>query len=213
LKFSSGAVRADANFGAWSGFNVSRFYGAPQVSPREITADDFSAKHNRLGRWHRRLEREGVSLRCRTGADADLLHFIYQQKGSQPAETGDNLFADPKRVQFMIEIGRVVGNACEIFTYESSGTLVAALVTFRDRQVRRFYTIYFDQAWARFSPGMVLLYEVTARSLRAGLECDYMTGEHGYKLRFATSVVPMYWTEASADALSSLGETRTALAA
>ncbi len=214
LKFSSGAVRSDSNFTNWSGFDVSRFYGAPRVSPREITADDFASKHNRLARWHRRMEREGVTMHCHTGADTDLVRFIYQQKGSQPAETGDNLFRDPRRIQFMMAVCRAVGKACELFTYESSGTLIAALVTFRDQKVRRFYTIYFDEAWGRYSPGTVLINEVTRRSLAAGLECDYMTGEHGYKLRFATSVVPMYWVEASAEMLSSLGNVyRPALAA
>ena len=171
------------------------------MSLRDISADDFAAKHNRLARWRRRLEVEGVTFRCRTGADLDLVRFIYQQKGSQPAESGENLFSDPRRIQFMMEICGTVGSACEIFTLESAGTLVGALVTFRDREVRRFYTVYFDQAWSRYSPGMVLLNEVTRRSLKAGLECDYMTGEHGYKLRFATSVVPMYWAEATADDL------------
>jgi CelD/BcsL family acetyltransferase involved in cellulose biosynthesis len=214
LDFSTGAVRSDANVTNWAGFNVSRFYSAPRVSPREITPDDFASKHNRLARWHRRMEREGVTMRCRTGVDTDLVRFIYQQKGSQPAETGDNLFRDPRRIRFMMAVCRAVGNTCEIFSYESSGTLVAALVTFRDGKVRRFYTIYFDQAWARYSPGTVLLFEVTRRSLAAGLECDYMTGEHGYKLRFATSVVPMYWVGASAEMLSSLGGVfRPALAA
>ena len=214
LKFSSGAVRSDSNFSNWSGYNVSRFHGAPRVSPREITPDHFASKHNRLTRCQRRMEREGVTMHCRTGIDTDLVRFIYQQKGSQPTETGDNLFRDPRRVQFMMAVCRAVGNTCEIFTYESAGALVAALVTFRDHKVRRFYTIYFDQAWSRYSPGMVLLQEVTRRSLAAGLECDYMTGEHGYKLRFATSVVPMYWMEASANMLASLGNVyRPALAA
>jgi CelD/BcsL family acetyltransferase involved in cellulose biosynthesis len=214
LKFSSGAVRSDSNFANWTGFSVSRFYGAPRVSPREIAADDFASKHNRLARWHRRMEREDVTMQCHTGVKTDLVRFIYQQKRSQPAETGENLFQDPRRIQFMMAICREVGNACEIFTYESAGTLVGALVTFRDHKVRRFYTIYFDQGWSRYSPGMVLLYEVTRRSLAAGLECDYMTGEHGYKLRFATSVVPMYWVEATADVLGALGVVyRPALAA
>jgi CelD/BcsL family acetyltransferase involved in cellulose biosynthesis len=213
LKFSAGAVRAEANFAAWSGFDVSRFYGAPRVSPHEISAEDFGSKHRRLERWRRRLENEGVTLRCRTGREADLVRFIYQQKGSQPAESGENLFGDPRRVQFMMEICGAIGSACEIFTFESAGTLVAALVTFRDRNARRFYTIYCDQGWACYSPGMVLLNEVTRRSLKDGLECDYMTGEHGYKLRFATSVVPMYWAEATADTLALLGESRPALAA
>lgn len=213
LKFSTGALRSDANLANWSGFNLSRFYGAPRVSPREITSDDFAARHNRLARWHRRMEREGVTMNCHSGADSDLVRFIYQQKGSQPAETGDNLFADSRRIQFMTTVCRQAGKACEIFTYESAGTLVAAVVTFRDGKVRRFYTIYFDQAWSRYSPGTVLLYEVTRRSLATGLECDYMTGEHGYKLRFATSVVPMYWAEASSEMLASLTTDHPALAA
>jgi CelD/BcsL family acetyltransferase involved in cellulose biosynthesis len=213
LKFSGGAIRTDANFAAWTGFDMNPFYGAPRVMPREMSADEFASKHNRLARWRRRLEREGVELRCRSGTEVDLIRAIYQKKGSQAAEPGDNLFSDPRRIQFMMEICRAVGNACEIFTYELAGTLVAALVTFLDRRVRRFYTIYFDRAWARYSPGVVLIYEVTYRSLKAGLECDYMTGEHGYKLRFATSVVPMYWAEASMDTLAWLSEIRPALAA
>lgn len=213
LKFSSGAVRADANFANWSGFNITSFYGAPRVSPRETTSEHFASTHNRLARWHRRMEREGVTLQCHNGDAAELVRFIYQQKGNQPAETGDNLFADARRIQFMTAVCRAAGKACEIFIYESASTLVAAIVTFRDGKVRRFYTIYFDQAWSRYSPGNVLLYEVTRRSLAAGLECDYMTGEHGYKLRFATSVVPMHWAEASSEMLASLGTCRTTLAA
>ena len=213
FRFSAGAIRADANFAAWSGFDVSRFYGAPRVSPCEISAEDFASKHSRLARWQRRLEKEGVTLRCRTGADIDLVRLIYQEKGNQPGESAENLFTDPRRIQFMMEICQSMGSGCEIFTLESAGTLVAALVTFRDRNVRRFYTTYFHEAWARYSPGMVLLSEVTRRSLKAGMECDYMTGEHGYKLRFATSVVPMYWAEASAETLAWLGEGRAALAA
>jgi CelD/BcsL family acetyltransferase involved in cellulose biosynthesis len=203
LKFSAGAIRADANVASWSDFDVSHFYGAPKVSLREISVDDFLAKHTRLGRWSRRLEREGIELCCRTGANIDLVRFIYQRKAGQAAETGDSLFADPRRVQFMIEICQTVGSACEIFTFESPTALVAALVTFRDRNVRRFYTVYFDESWARYSPGVVLIHEVTRRSLKAGLECDYMTGEHGYKLRFATSVTSMYWAEATAEMLAS----------
>lgn len=202
LSFSCGALRDDANLARWSGFHLGSFYGAPRVSPQAITADAFAAGHNRVKRSFRHLQRNGVELRCSTGSASDLIRFVYSQKGSQPAETGDSLFRDPLRQQFMIEVCRAVGTACEVFTLESAGTLIAALVTFRDRNVRRFYTIYFDQAWARHSPGMALVYEVTRRSLLAGLECDYMTGEHHYKTRLATSVVPMYWVTASAEELA-----------
>lgn len=207
LKFSSGALRSDSNFAAWNGFDVSRFYGAPRVSPKEVTAEEFARGHNRLASWKRRLDREGVEFKCHPGTNSELVRYIYEQKGTQPSEIGGSLFSDPRRVQFMIEVCRQMGSACEIFTFESAGTLVAALVTFRDRHVRRFYTIYFDQAWAKQSPGMVLIYEVTCRSLKSSLECDYMTGEHSYKARLATSIVPMYWVEASADALANVGKT------
>jgi CelD/BcsL family acetyltransferase involved in cellulose biosynthesis len=91
---------------------------------------------------------------------------------------------------------------CEIFTMESSGVLAAALVTFIDRKTRRFYTVYFDPAWAKSSPGHALVYEVSRRSLAAGLDCDFMTGEAPYKTRLATSAVPLYQVEASPEMLA-----------
>jgi CelD/BcsL family acetyltransferase involved in cellulose biosynthesis len=213
LDFSSGAVRSDGNLEHWQDFHLGSFYGAPKVSSQAVSADAFAKDHDRLGRYFRRFQRNGVELRCSTGSASHLIGFIYQRKGSQPAETGDSLFRDPLRQRFMIEICCAVDKACEVFTLESAGTMIAALVTFRDRNVRRFYTIYFDQAWSKQSPGMVLVYEVTRRSLLAGLDCDYMTGEHNYKTRLATSVVPMHWVTASSNALASVGRERQLAAA
>ena len=212
LNFSTAAIRQDAAFLRCPGFALNKFYGAPRVSPDAVTPDQFASDHGRLGRWRRRLEREGVPLRCHPGQNTELVRFIYRQKSLQSSEDGNNLFADPLRQDFMAAVAEAMGSACEIFTLESAGGLVAALVTFLDRHVRRFYTIYFDQSWAKYSPGMVLLYEVTRRSLEAGIECDYMTGEHAYKMRFATSVVPMYWAEASAESIGacSFSEFQTA---
>ena len=204
LRFSAGAIRADSQVKRWEGFDVSRFYAAPRVSPRETSANKFAADHNRLGSWLRRLQRKGVELRCHHGDKSGLIRQIYTQKGTQPSENGANLFSDPKRVEFMVDVAAQMNTACEVFTLETAGALVAALVTLRDQNIRRFYTIYFDQGWAKQSPGMVLVYEVTRRSLEAGLECDYMTGEHAYKMRLATSVVPMYWATASANTLATL---------
>jgi CelD/BcsL family acetyltransferase involved in cellulose biosynthesis len=208
--FSAGALRGDSDITLWDGFERSPFYGAPIVRHSEIAADQFASEHNRLGRWGRRFEREGVHFRTHTGAETSLVRRIYELKGSQPAESGDSLFRDPRRVDFMISVCEQMGSACEIFTFESAGSLIASLVTFREEQVRRFYTVQFDPAWAKYSPGMVLIYLVTQDSLRHGLDCDYMTGEHAYKMRFATSVVPMYWVQASAEALRSIEQERAA---
>jgi CelD/BcsL family acetyltransferase involved in cellulose biosynthesis len=106
--------------------------------------------------------------------------------------------------------------SCEVFTLERSGALIAALVTFIDRRrsgspasadlapagvVRRFYTVYFDTAWAKSSPGHALVYEVARQSLAEGLDCDFMTGEQPYKMRLATSSAPLFHLEASVETL------------
>ncbi|HET9697862.1 MAG TPA: hypothetical protein VFP40_13405, partial [Terriglobales bacterium] len=79
MKFSSGALRSDSNFAAWNAFDVSRFYGAPRVSPKEVTAEEFAQGHKRLASWKRRLDREGVEFKCHTGSNSDLVRCIYQQ--------------------------------------------------------------------------------------------------------------------------------------
>lgn len=213
LPFSAGALRADADLRLWNGFTRNPFYAAPLVRAAHIDPKTYAREHGRLGRWSRRLAREGCSFRCYSGANWELVRLIYEKKGSQPAETGDSLFSDPLRVDFMVDVCRTVSSACEIFTCESAGRLVAALVTFRDGNARRFYTIYFDQAWSKYSPGMVLVYDVTRQTLEAGMDCDYMTGEHGYKMRFATDVVPMYWVEGSATALAEMAQRPSLIAA
>ena len=76
----------------------------------------------------------------------------------------------------MIEAARLEAGDCKIYALEQAEELVAAVLTFRDGGIRRFYTIYFDPAWAHYSPGQALLFEATALSLEEGLSCDYMTG-------------------------------------
>jgi CelD/BcsL family acetyltransferase involved in cellulose biosynthesis len=70
--------------------------------------------------------------------------------------------------------------------------------------VRRFYTCLFSADHAKLSPALTLIHEVTRESLDAGLDCDYMTGEQGYKLRLATSSVPLYRLRATPERLACL---------
>jgi CelD/BcsL family acetyltransferase involved in cellulose biosynthesis len=130
----------------------------------------------------------GVNPRCYAGGHRALVNFIYLAKARQEK----SLFRDPLRRAFMERIALCDSVECEIFTLETASALVAAIVTFRDRDVRRFYTTYFAEAWSRYSPGAALLFHATERSLAEGLACDYMTGEHNYKLRLATGIVPLY---------------------
>jgi len=87
--------------------------------------------------------------------------------------------------------------------------MAAAVVILRDEGVRRFYTVWFDHGLAKHSPAVTLIYEITRQSLAGALNCDYMTGDQGYKLRLATSSVPLYRLRATAEELGGLTLTDT----
>jgi CelD/BcsL family acetyltransferase involved in cellulose biosynthesis len=196
------ALRGEIARRRWDALGPRRFVTAPQVPLKEITADAFSSAHSRVGRTLRRLADEGAALLQYDGNASGVITWIYRQKAAQFLGKPDNLFADYTRVEFIAAACQIDPAACDIFAYQANGRLVAALLTFRDRRVRRFYTIWFDPAWAKLSPGTALIYEITRRSLAAGLDCDYMTGEQPHKMRFATSLVPLFRIDAPAGALT-----------
>ena len=203
------AVRPEAR-NRWFPIPTSNFANAPCVRQQDTDCDEFRAAHNKLGMYYRRLIKRGVHFHIHNGQNSKLMSAIYDRKASQFPDDSTNIFLDSHRREFMRSAGESMGDRCEIFTLEEGSQLIAALVTIREEQVRRFYTIYFDPAWAKFSPGIVLIYEVTARTLAEGLDCDYMTGEYGYKNRLATAMVPLLRAEASADQLTSMANSRRA---
>ena len=194
----------------WGALQPAPFCRAPQVLHYEITSDAFAAVHTRSARSLRRLLRQGVELRQHDGRNSALIAEIYRRKA---ACGNGELFRDAARVMFMVETASVAASGCEVFTLEHGDTLVAALVTFRDRGVRRFYTVYFDPAWAKWSPGQAILFEVVRRTLEAGEDCDLLTGEQPYKMRLATSSVPLFTVEGSAQVLKEAAATPTEVAA
>jgi len=174
----------------WNEFQITDFCKAPCVGPG-VSADAFTSSHSRSARQLRRLARTGVALARYGGENQRLLREIYSRKAMLSNGCGD-LFADFNRINFMLAVAGEAPAQCQIFTLETASTLVAALVTFQDGNVRRFYTTYFNPAWGHYSPGLALLFEATRLSLAEGLICDYMTGEQGYKLRLATGSVQLY---------------------
>ena len=104
----------------------------------------------------------------------------------------------------MIAACSTEASRCEIFALEHGSTLAAALVTFRDADWRRFYTIFYDRQWARFSPGVSLLFEIARRSLEQGINVDLMTGEQPYKMRVAQSAQELFNVKATAAELREL---------
>lgn len=199
LPFEIKALLGEAQRDPWAGLPTKFFVNAPAIDAAKTSHDDFLHAHSRLGRHSRRIRKQGVELRRHSGTNRALVSVIYDLKATQ--DVAGNLFTDPLRRELMVAIAGQSEAPCEIFTYETPGTLVAALLTFRDRSVRRCYTTYFDRAWANYSPGQVLLFDVVAASLEEGLSCDFMTGEYPYKNRIATQMVPLYKMRASSDEL------------
>jgi CelD/BcsL family acetyltransferase involved in cellulose biosynthesis len=199
------ALRGDAARRNWEGFGFAPtpFCNAPAVRRVDTSAEDFAAAHTRSARLLRRLARAGVEVRTHNGGESALVRHIYEAKARQSADAAGNLFADRSRIDFMVAMA-AADPGCEIFTLETAGALVAALVSFRDEvhDVRRFYTVYYDRAWAHHSPGVALIYEVTRRSLAQGLDCDYLTGEQPHKTRFATHRAPLFRVQAEVEYLA-----------
>jgi CelD/BcsL family acetyltransferase involved in cellulose biosynthesis len=128
-----------------------------------------------------------------------MVRRIYELRGRLAASA--DLFEDRLRVEFMAEICRQEGSGCEVFTLEHQATLAAALITFRDNGMRRFYTTYYDREWAHYSPGVSLLFEVARRSLEQGLGCDLMTGEQEYKARLTNTAQDLFEIKVNASQL------------
>lgn len=202
--FSVPAVAGDAARRQWQdlGFTAGSFCNAPCVRPADLDAAQFARAHGRSADQVRRLKRLGATVRQHSGGNRDLLAEIYRRKAAQ--QISGNLFADPARVEFGRAAAALDGG-CEVFTLETGTALVGALVTYRDRNVRRLYTTWYDPQWAKRSPGNALLFEVARRSLEQGLECDLMTGEQWHKARFATWKVPLYRVQATAPRLAEIG--------
>lgn len=187
----------------WSNLKPLDYCYAPGILRQDTSAERFEASHRRLGRFSRRLERAGAHLRRYDGSASGLLRVIYREKAKQFHGTGNNIFGDNRRIEFMVAAAGHDTESCDIFTHETDTSLVAALVAFRDGGTRRFYTVYYDPQWSKESPGQVLVYEVTRASLEEGLDCDYMTGEQPHKMRLATLLVPLYRVELTAAGLQS----------
>ena len=177
------------------------FAAAPVVRSTETSDEQFALSHTRLARNLRRLERLELELGTYNGANPELLRLIYNGKAGQ---LSSSLFHDPVRVEFLVAAAAFLPDAFEIFTLEKDSIVSAAVVTLLDHGCRRFYTGWFAPEYEKHSPALSLIYEVTRLSLAAGLDCDYMTGEQPYKMRLATSSVPLYRVRATSQQLAAL---------
>lgn len=190
------AVGVTGNAGSLQGVELSTFAAAPKVLRSGFQRGNIDGfRHASMEASHRRLQSQGFRLTKRE-ANHSLLEKIYALKGE--SRNGE-LFRDPRRRNVAVEMGLLAGDACETFTLETSDDLVAALVTYRDHDWRRCYCTWFHPQWAEFSPGTTLLYLAIKDALENGLDCDLMTGEQPYKMRFATSTQQLYRAKMAAN--------------
>ncbi|MBV9669832.1 MAG: GNAT family N-acetyltransferase [Acidobacteriales bacterium] len=179
-------------------FSTTDFTGAPYA---HAPAQEFASKHNRMFSRLRKLERLGFHVTTRDPRDRQFLSWMYERKAA--ADSG-GLFHDPARVQCLLDIYAATPDFTELTTIEREGHVIAAAIALRDRQTLRFYTNWFDPEWSHYSPGMVLLYEISRRALALGLTCDYLTGDQPYKMRMATGVSHLRRLDATLDELRAL---------
>jgi CelD/BcsL family acetyltransferase involved in cellulose biosynthesis len=79
-----------------------------------------------------------------------------------------------------------------IFVLECGGQIVAVSVNFVQRNAMMAFVTTFDPAFARASPGMVLMMDYIRWSFDQGLTMvDFLAGDEAFKQRFATASVTL----------------------
>lgn len=197
------ALRGEAPRERWQSLQPTPFCNAPTTRLADGTAGQFTAAHHKSAKASRRLARQGLQLVRRDTGLRNIAQWIYRRKAEWRGPS-ENLFRSRRRQNFMLFIIRNELVNCTVWSYEDSvGEVAAALVTFRQGSTRHFYTIHYDPRWERFSPGQVMIFDVTRETLKEGLDVDFMTGEYSYKNRLATSLVPLYRVAASPGQMAS----------
>jgi CelD/BcsL family acetyltransferase involved in cellulose biosynthesis len=201
------ALRGEAARERWQPLRPTPFCNAPTTRLADVTAEEFTAAHHKSAKASRRLAREGLRLvrrqsRQRESGLLNVARWIYRRKAEWRGQS-ENLFLSRRRQNFMLFLVRSGVLDCTVWSYEDGyGEVAAALLTFRQRRIRHFYTIHHDPRWERFSPGQVMIFDVTRETLREGWDVDFMTGEYPYKNRLATAMVPLYRVMASAEQMA-----------
>jgi CelD/BcsL family acetyltransferase involved in cellulose biosynthesis len=200
------ALRGEDCRRRWDGVDPTDFCNAPTTRREDISSEEFVAAHRKAAKASRRLKREGLRLVRRQRELGRLAEWLYRRK-AEWSGASENLFYDRQRQDFMLQLVDYHVIDCTIWSYETAyGDIVAALVSIEDGRLRHFYTIHHDARWERFSPGQVMIFDVTRESLAEGLDVDFMTGEYPYKNRLATAMVPLFRVQATAGQMADWNE-------
>jgi CelD/BcsL family acetyltransferase involved in cellulose biosynthesis len=197
------ALRGQQVRSRWQSLEPTEFCNAPTTRHHDLTAEQFVAAHWKAAKASRRLAHNGFRLVRQEDGLQPIAEWVYRRKAEWSGKS-ENLFRDQRRQDLMIHIVCSGIANCTTWSYlTNTGEIAAVLVTFQNGSIRHFYTIHHDHRWERFSPGQVLIFDVTRESLAEGLDVDFMTGEYPYKNRLATGMVPLFRVSASAGQLAS----------
>ena len=200
------ALRGHQTEARWQSLGPTEFCNAPTTRRMDLSAEEFVRAHRKAAKASRRLAREGLRLVRREQELRAVAEWVYRRKAEWNGKSA-NLFWDTQRQNFMLYI--VCNGICDctVWSYETTdGEIAAVLVSFRHGQIRHYYTIHHDARWESFSPGQVMIFDVTRESLAEGLDVDFMTGEYSYKNRLATAMVPLFQVSAGAAQMSAWNE-------
>ena len=202
MKLEVTALRGMQTFDRWESLGPKAFCNAPTTRRCDLSSDEFVARHKKAAKASRRLARRGLRLIRREHGFERLVEWVYRRK-TEWRGAGENLFLDRRRQDFMCQIIQSNVIDCNTWSYETDdGQIAAVLVTFDHGSARHFYTIHHDPMWERLSPGQVMIFDVTRETLTDGMDVDFMTGEYPYKNRLATTMVPLFRVEASAQQMN-----------
>ncbi|NLS05061.1 GNAT family N-acetyltransferase [Rhizobium sp. P32RR-XVIII] len=154
--------------------------------PKKLRVNLRSAR-KRLG------ELGEVSFELPDGArdQSETIDWILQQKRAwlQRKDKSRDWFLKEETQQFLqrAAAARNVVGRLGLFVLKLDGTPVAAVVSTIDRRRIEMHVTTFDPAYARFSPGMLLIEDMARWCFERNLSFDMRTLKADYKERWATS--------------------------
>lgn len=182
-------LRADSSWAAaWRA--LAPDWGAPRhCAPflaAGLGAEELDCRHPKAAERLRRIARQGAwGAVTDPSSRAALLEWLLRQKQERMQALGrDNVLGAPEAAWLRRMVARYPQFA-ELWRGEIGGRCAAGFLTWRGTGVRYGYLLAFAPEFARFSPGVLLLYHVLRECQREGREMDFLTGDQPFKLRFA----------------------------
>lgn len=158
--------------------------------------DPFSGRpHQTLGRIQR-LEKQVGPLRVAVhDPDPRSLHLLIRWKREQYRRTGvRDVFSARWTVELLerIHATRTEHFAGVLSTLSVGDRIIAAHMGMRSRSVLHWWFPAYDTAYAKHSPGLILLLEVCRRAAEAGIqEIELGPGDEAYKPLIANRGIPV----------------------